>query len=248
MLRLQFASLFGSEQRLGRARYQALFKEFLRDFRESLDGDKRQQERAERRQERAFRPGRPAPSRDGAGEDTGPSRRKQLYRQLARRLHPDHNTALTPREKELWHEALAAYDANDLDRLETLLAVTESPGAEAKGFLGIKSLARLRAIAQDLGRKLKAAQKALREAKTKPSWDFPKTEQDPRSLGALQRKISAEMEAASSELEEGIWELEERVAEWKDTRKGQKRRSRGSHRPRSRASTAEMWEILFGGD
>ncbi len=49
-------------------------------------------------------------------------RLKMLYRRLVRRLHPDGNSELTLREKELWHEVQAAYQDRDLDRLEAVAA------------------------------------------------------------------------------------------------------------------------------
>jgi hypothetical protein len=50
---------------------------------------------------------------------------RDLYKQLAKQLHPDVNANLTDRQKELWHIVQQAYDAGDLEKLRTIPIVYE---------------------------------------------------------------------------------------------------------------------------
>ena len=51
---------------------------------------------------------------------------KRLYRKIVKRLHPDVNQNLTEREKELFNEATAAYQAGDLEKMQAIWEELES--------------------------------------------------------------------------------------------------------------------------
>ena len=51
---------------------------------------------------------------------------KRLYRKIVKRLHPDVNPNLTEREKELFNEATAAYQAGDLEKMQAIWEELES--------------------------------------------------------------------------------------------------------------------------
>ena len=51
---------------------------------------------------------------------------KKLYRMIVKRLHPDVHPDLTEREKELFNEATAAYQAGDLDKMRAIWEELES--------------------------------------------------------------------------------------------------------------------------
>ncbi len=54
-----------------------------------------------------------------------PSRVKELYRLLVRRLHPDSGADYDGESARLWHDLQEAYQNNDAERLEILLALTD---------------------------------------------------------------------------------------------------------------------------
>ncbi len=96
-------------------------------------------------------------------------RLKTLYRRLVRRLHPDGNSELTRREKELWHEVQAAYQDRDLERLEAVAGRVEMGAGGDAGALPIGTLRRMTA---ELGRTLSEMRKATNRAKRQAAWGF----------------------------------------------------------------------------
>ena len=70
-------------------------------------------------------------SRGASESDFAPRERetnarvKDLYRQLVRRLHPDHVADLSPKQIEWWHQAQAAYNEGNVEKLEMLLVLTD---------------------------------------------------------------------------------------------------------------------------
>ena len=63
-------------------------------------------------------------AKEMSDEDT--KRFKHLYRQLAKKLHPDLHPERTAEMKKLWQRAMDAYALGDLARLEILAAIVES--------------------------------------------------------------------------------------------------------------------------
>jgi hypothetical protein len=51
---------------------------------------------------------------------------KDLYKQLAKQLHPDVNTNLTDKQKELWHIVQQAYNNGDLEKLRAIPIVYQN--------------------------------------------------------------------------------------------------------------------------
>ena len=68
-------------------------------------------------------------AKEMSDEDT--KRFKHLYRQLAKKLHPDLHPERTAEMKKLWQRAMDAYALGDLARLEILVAIVESKYADA---------------------------------------------------------------------------------------------------------------------
>ena len=57
---------------------------------------------------------------------------KHLYRQLAKKLHPDLHPAQTAEMKNLWARTMDAYALGDLARLEILISIVESKYVDAE--------------------------------------------------------------------------------------------------------------------
>jgi hypothetical protein len=141
---------------------------------------------------------------------------KQIYRQLARRLHPDINGNLSAHERELWFEVQQAYDDRDLARLEALLAMAEreaEEGDEAR-VEKIQSLGRLKSMLKNLGRKLRSTQKSLAKAKKSLAWDFHKIKQDPRKMSKLRFDISIEFQQMEQGMDSDIRRFEKQISRW----------------------------------
>ncbi|WP_106627645.1 hypothetical protein [Selenomonas massiliensis] len=68
-------------------------------------------------------------AKEMSDEDT--KRFKHLYRQLAKKLHPDLHPERTAEMKKLWQRAMDAYALGDLARLEILASIVESKYADA---------------------------------------------------------------------------------------------------------------------
>jgi hypothetical protein len=238
MLRQQLDELLGGTP-IPQDEYDRLFDKFKQEFREQLAREReedaeaykeahereREQNRSERRrakhaEKNAAQSELPFPS-SPSPKDPQDVRRKQLYRELARKLHPDLNTGLSARERELWHEVQDAYDARDLEQLEMLASMIQ--GAGAGGFTWIKSLSKLKAHFVELQRKLRASDKALREARKSPAWNFDEAKAKPARTTEVSLQIDWELTDAICSLEEEVARFEHRVKKWKRTGRSQRR-------------------------
>jgi hypothetical protein len=244
-LRLMFDQMMGGRNGLSKEEYEQIFNHFVADFREQMFGEsggasakgrgkKRKRSRAEedfegfgRSEHGSSRKGRSSAKAKASDAQNDPDevRRKHLYRTLARRLHPDANRELSARQKELWLEVQEAYETKNLNRLETLLAMIESEGGDEAifGIMKIRSVARIKAIIMELGRKIRAAQKSLRTAKKSPAWDFHRVEQDPRRLKKLTQKVREDLKSTADELSYQIARLERKIDMWSHPRTWRRR-------------------------
>lgn len=122
------------------------------------------------------------------GDANGGGRIKEIYRILVRRLHPDLRADGDAQVSAMWHDVQEAYEARDLDRLETLLALTEM----AEGGTGRQAtFGQMQGALKELKRALRAIQRAIRTAKRNPAWAF--TQREDRT--SLEKSIRREMEA-----------------------------------------------------
>jgi hypothetical protein len=139
--------------------------------------------------------------------DPEAARIKEIYRILVRRLHPDTRADGDSTVSAIWHDVQEAYEARNLDRLETLLALTEmESGAEE----GQASLSRMRGALSELNRALRAIQRSLTEAKRDPAWGFRKNPY----RGALEKRIRREMEESAAEQRAILADLKRILEEW----------------------------------
>ncbi len=99
-------------------------------------------------------------------------RLKSLYRKLVQALHPDRNSALTPRQRELWHEVQAAYQDRDLERLEAAAGRVELGTTGDADNLPVATLLRMTA---ELIRATAELTRAVSRARRHPAWGFRKT-------------------------------------------------------------------------
>lgn len=176
---------------IGRAEYAKLFTQFEADvFGNSgqSDGDE-------------LRHG----AKSLAGRDE--ARIKEIYRTLARRLHPDLQEDGDAQVSAVWHEVQEAYGTRNLGRLETLLALTEIRSGASGGEA---SLSQLQGALEELNRGLKAVQRSIREAKHDPAWRFSQTE----NRAPLQKRLRRELEQSIAEQRWVLADLKRTLDDW----------------------------------
>ncbi len=223
LLRREFEEMAGARPRDNRSRrdYDAMFKEFQEHFREEVLGQPRQKRKTPSDQP----PRSPQPTKTPRPPNPEESRRKLIYRTLARRLHPDVNPDLSPRELGLWHEVQLAYQSRSIEKLETLLALSESGDSEWM-FGSVQSVSRLRTIFSDFNKKIRSTQKELRERKKTPSWEYMRVREDSSGLKELKRRIARELRDADEELRSEIRNLEEEIDLWSRPSRSQRNKLR----------------------
>ncbi len=136
-------------------------------------------------------PGRPPKEEPSEQERTISQRVKAAYRAVVRRLHPDLNPDLTEYHKQLWHDAQQAYERDDLERLETIVAVSELERAgelpSGSGIGGLLALVRqLEESIHQLGRRLNTLKK-------QPAWNFTSLTTK-ASMAKLEKRIGTRLE------------------------------------------------------
>ena len=155
------------------------------------------------------------------------SRLKRLYIGLVRRLHPDKNPHLDERQKNLWHQVQEAYDAKDLERLETLTSMNELHFDQGKRIEDVESLG---TIFEELKAALKQLQKEINRCKKELSWNFEKIEKNSKRLSTLYRKVSLDLESSRSELEERLDYCTQIIKSWSVSAKSDGLRNRSKTR------------------
>lgn len=95
-------------------------------------------------------------------------RLKELYRQLARRLHPDKGAAVSAKEKEWWHQTQAAYEEGSIDKLEMILTLVE---VEDKGTRE-STISVLKKLTAEFKKTLRTLKRQLAQMRGESAWKF----------------------------------------------------------------------------
>ncbi|MEP7071214.1 MAG: J domain-containing protein [Verrucomicrobiota bacterium] len=144
------------------------------------------------------------PNADGASSVD--ARVKQLYRILVRRLHPDKRSGPDLTATTLWHEAQQAYAARNVERLETLVALTEVQAGRAEAT----SLFQLRAVQRELRQALRALRHSTRVALTDHAWNFSSRGADEN----LRERVRQELEEDLQRHQRTLDYLTQAIAQW----------------------------------
>jgi len=185
------------------------------------------------------------PEQPSSGPDE--SRIKEIYRILVRRLHPDTRADGNAQVSAIWHDVQEAYASRNLERLETLLALTEMRGS-ADG--GQATVGKMRKAVEELKRSLRAIQRTIREGKRNPAWSFTQY----RDRAPLEKSIRREMESNLAEQRQVLAHLKRTLDDWSSpakppARKTKKQRTqaanRASKRPESKAASAAHFQAEF---
>lgn len=113
---------------------------------------------------------------------------KQLYRKLARRVHPDVSDMDHSIAQRRWEQLQEAYEAKDLDKLKALEAICD---ADESGLSIQLGLAHLSTWADYHHQLLKPLQSAMRAAKKHPAWGFSALGQ--RELSRHRNEVEEEL-------------------------------------------------------
>jgi len=171
----------------------------------------------------------PSASRTPPSQHAKHARIKEIYRILVRRLHPDLRADGDAAVSSIWHEVQEAYGAGDLDRLETLLALTDIKSNQAGDHT---SLSQMHAVLEELARNLRALQKSLRQARKDDAWNFSRSNDRTTLETNLRHKLETELEDQQRRLQD----LEALIRDWSRPR---------NERAKNLRHTRPAWEELF---
>ncbi len=206
--------LFTDARSLPKVVYEDLYREYRAELADEFGWDEEDETEFPR----------DAPREPESGGRTGERRIKDVYRTLVRRLHPDVRADSDPQVGALWHQVQDAYAAGDLERLQTLLAMTDVLG----GSSGADStLGQLRDVAEELRAASRAVQASIRKARKDMAWGFAKR-QDREDLAG---DIRADLEVELAVIRDELSYLERLLGEWSKPPRTRKRAAgRGSRR------------------
>jgi hypothetical protein len=144
------------------------------------------------------------------------SRIKNLYRRIARSLHPDCSDQFTLHEQRLWYRAQEAYKDGDVVALETVLSHIE---AAAAGPLFASNVSDLMENTREMRTRIGYLEEDLQQARAHLAWRF--TQKNKTQLDSLRRRvekgIKVSLQQAKSDLaraESMLQELEFSYARW----------------------------------
>jgi hypothetical protein len=140
-----FADIFGDEDASDAEEYRAV-EEMMRDF-------------------LGLPPLSPSPPRQVDQRQS----LKEVYRKIARRLHPDQGGSGEQRQMELWYEAQQAYADHDLETLERILAHCDLLDDDAARTAPVSSIRAGIVFFKDACTRLR---RKIRQLKKEPEWGF----------------------------------------------------------------------------
>jgi hypothetical protein len=166
-----------------------------------------------------FRDGPRRSARKSPTSSHGEARLKELYRALVRRLHPDKQTHPTAQKLEWWHEAQAAYQEGDVDKLEAILTLCE---IEEQGTTDKASLSILQRLTAQFSRTLRQLKTQLARHRKDLAWNFSRRTDHGQMEEDMRRQLVRELHF----LRERLQSMEEELASWKR----EARHERAAHR------------------
>ncbi len=180
------------------------------------------------------------------GADESPEnvrKAKELFRGLAKRLHPDHNGHADEEMRALWDDALTAYEALNTGALEAVELRCRIASGESFGRADVPLLKR--AVAE-LTQERNCLRELAVEAKSEPSWGFASLNAAARVQREIElakeiRKDRAELERALTELRAEDRRLRERALR---RPKPKPKRKPKVHRP-AREAVEQQAELPF---
>ena len=150
----------------------------------------------------------------GAAPADKSSRIKELYRILARRLHPDSYDS-DAAVSGLWHDLQDAYARGDVERMEILLAITDlHEGADGSRT----TLFHMRQVALEFARAVAALKRRLGKARKTSAWKF-KSES---AREVMKKTIQNELDGKLAALREEVANHQALIDRWKKVHESRK--------------------------
>lgn len=131
---------------------------------------------------------------------------KKLYRKIVKVLHPDLNPDITPAQKELFYNAVLAYENGDLQTLRLINEMVSEPGAEEYGDNAIVGLAH---ESERLKKLIQGVQEEIAHIKSEFPYTMKELLKDEDKVAAYR----AELEEVICQYEEAISVYEARIEE-----------------------------------
>lgn len=138
------------------------------------------------------------PSAQKAANDN--ARLKTCYRNLAKRLHPDHSDLEESIREKRWHEIQEAYQNNDLEALVRVEAICDMDDTGLSAKLG---LARLNDLAAYHQSHLRPIRDALRAAKQDIAFGFAKK----GPSGNVKRHVTTDLKEERMEVKDMVGQM-----------------------------------------
>lgn len=211
--------IFGDDpDSLSKAKYQRLFQDY-RHWRAKMGGSH---------------------SSTKPKSDDTPTRVKEIYRILVRRLHPDTGRERSnPQTRKLWDDLQQAYATLDLERMEVLLAITD---LHESGSAVRSTLYHLRQVALQLRGQLDGLKVRLRQARKSPAWTFWHAKNRTQAGEKIRATVLARVRLAKEELSS----LEQEVERWKEQgRRKKERLAKSTPKKTSKKKSFEDGQQLF---
>jgi hypothetical protein len=162
------------------------------------------------------------------------ARIKEIYRTLVRRLHPDLRADAETAVAMIWHEVQDAYQARNLERLETLLALTEVQSGTNGGQA---TLAQMRAALAELRLAFRALRRSIGDAKRDPAWGFCQA----GSRARLEIRVRRELEGSLAEQRWVLADLQSTLTQWSSSRPAPARKPKKAPRNVPHATQADLF-------
>jgi hypothetical protein len=123
---------------------------------------------------------------------------KKLYRELARKLHPDYQKENNPFYNELWNDVQKAYQDQDLEKLETLLALSNIHSGDFSFEISISDLIK---VQQEYKNQLKSLRSEIKKYKKNIQWGFSKI----TNYSPIKKSIEQELRDKLKEIKNDIF-------------------------------------------
>lgn len=133
---------------------------------------------------------------------------KELYRAVVWLLHPDSQRDMTKQKTEWWHQAQAAYEADDAEQLEVILTLCE---IGESGTTAHTSASLLQRITAQLRSSLREIKRQIAQRRREPAWNFSNRTDHAVLAEQVRRELMGELRV----IRRRWMHTQELIAEWK---------------------------------